>query len=123
GRNDLGESLLASFVRPNHPEISSIAREAADLLGKATGDSSFLAFQLKDVADAEERADATVAAIYQALQARSISYSEPPPGWDYQSAGQRIRDHGDVAEGGLGTCMDTTVLTAAVIEQVGLHPV
>lgn len=123
GRTALAESLLASFVRPNHPEIAAIAREAADILGKVTGDSSFFAFQIDDIAKAEERADATVAAIYEALQARSISYSEPPPGWDYTSSGQRIRDHGDVAKAGLGTCMDTTVLTAAVMEQVGLHPV
>ncbi len=119
----LSRALLASFVRPNHPEIAAIAREAADRLGEATGDSSFYAFQIDDVGKAEERADVTVTAIYGALQARSIAYSEPPPGWDYQDDGQRIRDHGDVAKGGLGTCMDTTVLTAAVIEQVGLLPV
>ena len=119
----LSRSLLASFVRPNHPEIAAVARESAERLGRATGDSSFFAFQIPDVAVAEERADATVTAIYEALQARSIAYSEPPPGWDYRDAGQRIRDHGDVAKAGLGTCMDTTVLTAAVIEQVGLHPV
>jgi hypothetical protein len=119
----LSRSLLAAFVRPNHPEIAAIARESAERLGRATGDSSFFAFQIPDVAKAEERADATVTAIYEALQARSIAYSEPPPGWDYRDAGQRIRDHGDVANAGLGTCMDTTVLTAAVIEQVGLHPV
>ncbi|MGE3326375.1 MAG: AAA domain-containing protein [Acidimicrobiia bacterium] len=119
----LSRSLLASFVRPNHPDIATVAREAADLLGRATGDSSFFAFQIDDVARAEERADATVTAIYEALQARSISYSEPPPGWDYRGEGQRIRDHSDVAKAGLGTCMDTTVLTAAVIEQAGLLPV
>lgn len=119
----LSRSLLASFVRPNHPEIAVIAREAADRLGRATGDSSFAAFQTDDVALAEQRVDATVSAIYEALQARSISYSEPPPGWDYRGEGQRIRDHGEVARGGLGTCMDTTVLAAAVIEQVGLLPV
>jgi hypothetical protein len=99
-----------------------VAREAADRLQAATGDGSFAAFQLEEVAQAEQRADAIVTAIYEALRARSIAYSEPPPGWDYRS-GQRIRDHGDVAKSGLGTCMDTTVLTAAVIEQVGLHPV
>ena len=119
----LSRSLLASFVRPNHPEIAAVARESAERLGRATGDSSFFAFQIPDVAKAEERADATVTAIYEALQARSIAYSEPPPGWDYRDEGQRIRDHGDVANAGLGTCMDTTVLAAAVIEQVGLHPV
>jgi hypothetical protein len=124
GRTDvLAQSLLASFVRPNHPEIAVLAREAAAARGRATGEASFHAFQLQDPAEAERAVDASITAIYESLKARSVAYSEPPPGWDYETEGQRIRDHGDVARGGLGTCMDTTVLTAAVIEHVGLNPV
>lgn len=120
---ELSQALLASFVRPNHPEVSSLAREAASYLERATHSPAFNAFQLPDLAAAEQRADDTIDAIYAAVRAREIAYSEPPPGWDYRTAGQRIRDHEDVARGGLGTCMDTTVLIAAVIEQVGLYPV
>lgn len=120
--NGLAETLLASFVRPNHPEIAVIAREAAAWMGGAGHGESFQAFQLS-AADAEAKVEASVDAIYAALRARGIAYSEPPPGWDYTNGGQRIRDHGDVARGGLGTCMDTTVLFAAVMEHVGLHPV
>jgi hypothetical protein len=118
----LSKSLLASFVRPNHPVVAAVAREAADLLAQSTGDASFDAYQRTPTGVAADRADAIVSAIYRALQSRSIVYSEPPPGWDYSHAGQRIRDHGDVAGGGEGTCLDTTVLMAAVIEQVGLIP-
>lgn len=121
--DNLANSLLASFVRPKHPEVSAIAREAATVLGHKSGDPSFGAFQIKDVAQAEQRVDAVVESIYDTLSDRSIAYSDPPPGWDYRGTGQRIRDHAEVAKGGLGTCMDTTVLTAAVIEQVGLLPV
>ncbi|UFU01870.1 AAA domain-containing protein [Ruania suaedae] len=119
----LARALLASFVRPNHPEVAVVAREVAVRLGKETGDPGFHAFQSPDPGKAQARVDATVYAIYRTLAERQIAYSEPPPEWDYRSSGQRIRDHGDVARGGLGTCMDTTVLMAAVIEQVGLHPV
>lgn len=119
----LARSLLAAFVRPNHAEVATLGRDAAERLGRSTGDPSFSAFQREDVAEAEARVEATVTAIYETLQARGIAYSEPPPGWDYASAGQRIRDHGLVAQAGLGTCMDTTVLMAAVIEHVGLCPV
>lgn len=118
----LSRSLLSSFVRPNHPDVAAIAREAAELLGRETGDDALSAYQ-RPPAEAAIRADATVNAIYRALMARNIAYSEPPPGWDYRSEGQRIRDHGDVARGGLGTCLDTTVLMAAVLEQAGLFPV
>ncbi|MGO1287036.1 MAG: DUF4011 domain-containing protein [Cellulosimicrobium funkei] len=119
----LARTLLASFVRPNHPEVAAVAREAAELLGAETGDPSFHAFQIDDPRRAAERADATVRAVYDALRARRIAYSEPPPGWDYATSGQRVRDHGEVARGGLGTCMDTTVLMAAVLEHVGILPV
>jgi hypothetical protein len=123
-KDNLPQSLLASFVRPNHPEVAALAREAAALRGKAAGGGeSFSDFQNLDPLQAEQAVEISVTAIYDALKARRIAYSEPPPQWDYESAGQRIRDHGDVARGGLGTCMDTAVLMAAVIEQVGLHPV
>ncbi|MDO8147497.1 DUF4011 domain-containing protein [Isoptericola sp. b515] len=123
GRNGvLSCSLLASYVRPNHPEVATLAREAADVLEATTGDASFYAFQLEGDR-ATRRVEETVDAVYTALHRRQISYSEPPPGWDYRIEGQRIRDHGDVARRGLGTCMDTTVLMAAVLEHVGLLPV
>ena len=124
----LSRSLLASFVRPNHPEIALLAREAADTRGRIAGEASFHAFQLPERDDEERHevsgnVESSITAIYETLRARKVAYSEPPPGWDYTREGQRIRDHGVVARGGLGTCMDTTVLTAAVIEHVGLNPV
>ncbi|MFG6491274.1 DUF4011 domain-containing protein [Microbacterium sp. P03] len=119
---DLARSLLASFVRPNHPAVKEIAREAADMRGKLFGEASFHAFQMADD-QSPQAVEASITSIYEAIRARKIAYSDPPPGWDYQDVGQRIRDHGDVAGGGLATCLDTTVLTAAVIEDVGLLPV
>lgn len=119
----VSNSLLASFVRPNHPAVAEIAREAADVRRHLSGDPSFYAFQVADPDEAATQVEDSVTAIYDALRARNIVYSEPPPGWDYRKVGQRIPDHGTVASAGLGTCMDTTVLMAAVLEHVGLHPV
>lgn len=48
----LARALLASFVRPNHPEIGVLAREAAELL---SGEASFYAFQLDDSAEVEAK--------------------------------------------------------------------
>lgn len=86
----LANSLLASFVRPNHPEVAAIARDAADEKGRATGEPSFSAFQIADVAKAEKAVDDSVAAVFAALRSRNIAYSEPPPNWDYATSGQRI---------------------------------
>lgn len=124
----VARSLLASFVRPNHPEVAVLAREAATIRGTQAGDAAFSAFQLPEDdptgrATVGSAVDASIDAIYESIRLRQIAYSEPPPGWDYTAEGQRIRDHGDVARGGLGTCMDTTVLMAALVEHVGLNPV
>ena len=119
----ISRSLLASFVRPNHPAVADVAREAAEVRRRTVGDPSFYAFQIADPDEAATQVEQSVTAIYEALRARNIAYSEPPPRWDYRREGQRIRDHGAVAAAGLGTCMDTTVLMAAVLEHVGLYPV
>ena len=121
---ELSRCLLASFVRPNHPEVAVLAREAADHLAagqRATPRSH--AFQSPILPRPRRGWRRRITAIYEHSTGRRIAYSEPPPGWDYTDEGQRIRDHGDVARGGLATCMDSTVLTAAVIEHVGLFPV
>ncbi len=123
----LSGSLLAAFVRPNHPAVAAVAREAARLRGELAGESSFHTFQLPEQNPDQRRVvaegvEASITAIYESLRSRKIAYSEPPAGWDYVHVGQRIRDHGEVANGGLATCMDTTVFTAAVIEDVGLRP-
>lgn len=123
----LSASLLAAFVRPNHPAVAALARDAARLRGELAGESSFHTFQLPEQTREQRRAvadgvESSITAIYESLRLRKIAYSEPPAGWDYVHVGQRIRDHGEVANGGLATCMDSTVLTAAVIEDVGLRP-
>lgn len=122
-RPTLSKSLLAAFVRPNHPEIAKIAEEASLIRSSRGAPAAFSAFQKEDPLVAARDADLTVDVIYEALAARGITYSEPPPGWDYSTAGQRVRDHGRVSRAGLGTCMDTTVLLAAALEHVGLLPI
>lgn len=115
-------ALLAGFVHPNHPVIASIVREAADVLAQRRQNPAFQAYQ-EDRPRQPARADEIASAIYEAVLRRRIVYSEPPPGWDLRTTGQRIRDHRLVANAGTGTCLDTTVLYAPSLEQAGLHPV
>ena len=53
------------------------------------------------------------------MQARDIRYAEPPASWGLD--GQKIRTPGEVLDGRLGTCLDTTLTMAAVLEQAGIN--
>ena len=115
GRPLLSLELLAAFVQPNHPSVLPVVAEAATLLEKKTGRASL---QITDV-DAE-RIDAIVEAVFTAVHDRAVSYAQPPASWGY---GQKVRTCADVLDGRVGTCLDTTVALASVLEHLGITPV
>ena len=108
--------LLCAFVTPNHPVIAQITARAAELLGKWTDDPSLDAYQSNDA----NRVLKQAAAVYGAMQEQNIVYCVPPA--SFEAIGQRIRLCDTVMEQKLGTCMDLTLLYAAVLEAIGLHP-
>ena len=108
--------LLCAFVTPNHPVIAQITARAAELLGKWTGDPSLDGYQSND----PNRVLKQAAAVYGALQERNIVYCMPPAG--FEAVGQRIRLCDTVMEQKLGSCMDLTLLYAAALESLRLHP-
>ncbi len=112
----LAYELLASFVMPNDPAIGDLLTEAAAILAVDTGSSAMNGYQSSDPA----RVDALVKAIWDATQRRGIRYAEPPSSW--WEAGQKVRSPGEVFASGVGTCLDTTVVLAAALEQAGLRP-
>ena len=110
----LALELLAAHVMPNAPEVTSLLGVAADHLRQRTGQSQVDGYQ-----SGPERVDELVAAIYQAISDAQIRYSEPPASWTDE--GQKIRTPADLLETRLGTCLDTTLLFAAALEQAGLR--
>ena len=108
--------LLTAFVTPNHPEIVKLNAGAAKFLEKWTGDPSFDAYQSRD----PNRVLLQAAAVYGALQAQNIIYSVPPA--SFQRYGQRVRLCDAVIQQKMGTCLDLTLLYAACLEAIGLHP-
>lgn len=108
--------LLTAFVTPNHPEITKLNAGAAEFLEKWTGDPSFDAYQSRD----PNRVLLQAAAVYGALQAQNIIYSVPPA--SFQRYGQRVRLCDAVMQQKMGTCLDLTLLYAACLEAIGLHP-
>lgn len=111
----LSLEMLAAFVLPNDPAVEKLLGEASTILVQRTGSPSLEGYQA-----GSERVDHIVRAIFEALQARHIRYAEPPASW--ADEGQKVRTPSDVLDGHIGTCLDTTVVLAAALEQAGIHP-
>ncbi len=108
--------LLAAFVTPNHPAVSQILGQAAQLLGKWTNDPSLDGYQTQD----PNRVLSQAAAIYAAIQSQNIVYCVPPA--SFEEMGQRVRLCDTVLEQRLATCLDISLLYASCLEAAGLHP-
>lgn len=114
--NDSYRDILPSFVLPNHPAIPALMHEAADRLEKWGKPSSLEGYQAQD----PNRVRDLAAAAYAVIQKKSIVYAEPPA--SFSVPGQRIRTPETILDQHLGTCMDMTLLYAALLESMGLHP-
>ncbi|MBP5274806.1 MAG: DUF4011 domain-containing protein, partial [Abditibacteriota bacterium] len=108
-------ALLPSFVLPNHPLIPVLMNDAGEILKKWKKPIAFEGYQSRD----PNRVRDLAAAAYGAIQKRNIRYAEPPA--SFSVAGQRIRTPETIMKQGLGTCMDMTLLYAALLEAIGLH--
>ncbi|WP_453976311.1 hypothetical protein [Brevibacterium pityocampae] len=107
--------IVAAFVRPRAEAVASVLSTTSDLLAERTNDPSLVGYQ-----DTPERVLETVKAIYDAIRSFDIRYSEPPA--SFESDGQKIRTSDVVLHERFGTCVDTTVLFAAVLEEAGIQP-
>ncbi|MBO4548832.1 MAG: SseB family protein, partial [Abditibacteriota bacterium] len=108
--------LLPAFVMPNHPVIPILRNDVRNVLASWNKSVSAEGYQRNDPNRVRELA----AAAYGAVQAKNIGYSEAPAGFTVQ--GQRIRTPETVLDQRTGTCMDMTLLYAALLEDMGLHP-
>ena len=113
---DSYRDLLAAFVMPNHPVIPALMHDAAEQLGKWNKPTSLEGYQFDD----PNRVRDLAAAAYAAVQKKNIVYAEPPA--SFSIIGQRIRTPEKIMQQRLGTCMDMTLLYAAVLEAMGLDP-
>lgn len=111
----LALEMLAAYVQPNAAVISRLLVEVSDRLGQATGNSAIDGYQSEN----PDRVDAIARAVFDAMRARDIRYSEPPASWG--NVGQKVRTPAEVLDGRLGTCLDTTLTMAAVFEQAGIN--
>lgn len=111
----LALEMLATHVQPNAAAVAALMPRVSDRLQALTGNSAIDGYQ----SDNPERVDAIARSVYEAMAGADIRYAEPPASWGMD--GQKIRTPAEVLEGRLGTCLDTTVTMAAVLEQAGIN--
>ncbi len=109
--------LLAAFSMPNSVVVDRLLGKAATLLRESNSGSSLDGYQSKN----RERVWKQVSAIYSALLAEGLHYSNPAA--SFGTDGQKIRTPERIFDGRVATCLDLAMLFASCFEQAGLHPV
>lgn len=116
GGSAAAPELLAAFVRPNDPAIDLILRDAAERLAAAGRLAAIDGYR----SEGKRRPWEIAEAIWSSIAARGITYVLPPASFERQ--GQKVRGPSDIWERRVGTCLDTSLLLAACLEQAGLNP-
>lgn len=106
---------LPAFVMPNHPAVQRIMEKTAARLAEKSGSPAQKGYQ-GDRAYVER----VLGVLYEVMQQLELGYCIGQASFEH---GQKIRLPGQVLAHQMGNCMDLTVLTAACMEQLGLHPV
>lgn len=109
--------LLAAFVSPNERVVAKLLKDASTLLEKQGYDGSLDGYQTENPA----RAYMLAAAIWSAATQLGLSYAQPPV--SFETEGQKIRGPARIADEGIATCLDLTLLLAAAFEAAGLNAV
>jgi SpoU rRNA methylase family enzyme len=113
--SDNSLTSLAAFVQPNHPSLLPVLDKAASLLKERNHSVAFSGFQ------DPSHVPHMVEALWDAVQSFDLVYSDPPASWD--DYGQKIRNAQQVLEAKYATCLDTTILFASLLENIGLVPI
>ncbi|WP_142850879.1 DUF3320 domain-containing protein [Telmatospirillum sp. J64-1] len=107
--------MVAAFVQPNDPAVDRVLKRAADILREHGREGA-----LNGNEGGAKRAWELVSALWAAVGSLGLDYALPPASFEH--AGQKVRSPSQVCENGIATCLDTTLLFCACLEQCGLNP-
>lgn len=107
--------LLAAYCMPNDPAVDRVLRAASEALRTAGKADAINGYDRS-----AEDVWLLVSAIWTAIARLSLSYALPPA--SFEREGQKIRSPSAILDGRVATCLDTTLLFAASLEQARLHP-
>lgn len=108
--------LLPAFCMPNDPAVDKVLKAASDVLRRAGKSCAIDGYEGRSRSRTWELASA----IWSAIAGLKLSYTLPPA--SFEKEGQKIRTPGAIMEGGVATCLDTSMLFAAALEQARLNP-
>ena len=109
--------MVAAFVQPNDPAVDKVLKKAAELLRENGKDAALDGYKQ----GGSKRAWELAGAVWGAVSSMNLDYALPPASFEHR--GQKIRGATQIADSGLGTCMDLTLLFCSALEQIGLNPV
>ena len=108
--------MVAAFVQPNDPAVDRVLKKAAELLREHGKDAALDGYKQGGAKRAWELAGA----VWGAVVSMKLDYALPPASFEHR--GQKIRGATQIADSGLGTCMDLALLFCSALEQLGLNP-
>lgn len=108
--------LLAAFCTPNDPTVDRLLGQASQILRKAGKSGSINGYE----SGSREQVWLMASAIYSAIVKMQVGYALPPA--SFESNGQKIRLPSQIESAKVATCLDTTLLFAAALEQAQLNP-
>jgi very-short-patch-repair endonuclease len=107
--------MVAAFVQPNDPAVDRVLKTAAGILERNGRSHSIEGYQ-----NGPARAWELASAIWSAVVAMRLDYALPPASFEH--VGQKVRGPSHIADTGLATCLDLSLLFAACLEQAHLNP-
>lgn len=106
--------MVAAFVQPNEPAVERVLKRAAEILRQAGKSGSVDGYQ-----GGARRAWELASAIWNAIGTMGLDYALPPA--SFERTGQKVRSPSQIADSGLGTCLDLALFVCAALEQAGLN--
>jgi very-short-patch-repair endonuclease len=108
--------MVAAFVQPNDPAVDRVLKKTAELLREHGKNPALDGYK----EGGAKRAWELAGAVWGAVVSMKLDYALPPASFEHR--GQKIRGATQVADSGLGTCMDLALLFCSTLEQIGLNP-
>lgn len=108
--------LTSAFVMPNDPAVDKLLKATSEVLRRAGKPDQLDGY----TSHSRTRTWELASAVWSAIANTKLTYALPPA--SFERIGQKIRTPGVVMEGQVATCLDTSLLFASVLEQLGLNP-